>query len=204
MVTGRPLIAPKISMKSALCISRNRSSARVNSSSASVRARLRVALLAPAAPELAGDEHVSDQLLSVRAEEHVLSPAEADPLRAELARPRSILGRVGVGPNSEAPDFVRPAQDRREVLADLWLDQAHVVGGHHPGRPVDRDRVSGMKLACPRRARHLRRGRSRDRMRRRHRDAPCLGRRLRRARTFRPARSALPWPHGTLRRRRQR
>jgi hypothetical protein len=45
----------------------------------------------------------------VVAEEHVLGAAEADPLRAELARAHRVLGRVGVRAHLQLTNVVGPA-----------------------------------------------------------------------------------------------
>ena len=64
-------------------------------------------------PARRGDEHPPDQLAPVLAEEHVLGPAEADPLGAERPGLRRVLGGVGVGPHPEAAEVVRPARGPR-------------------------------------------------------------------------------------------
>ena len=59
----------------------------------------------------------------VLGDEHVLGAAEADPLRAELARLRGVFGRVRVRAHLQAPQLVRPLEDRLEVLVDLRRDE---------------------------------------------------------------------------------
>ncbi len=48
--------------------------------------------------------------LAVGGHEHVLRPAQADPLGAELARLARVLGRVGVRAHAEPAELVRPAR----------------------------------------------------------------------------------------------
>ena len=89
-----------------------------------------------------GEDHRLHRRLTVGRHEHVLGPAQADALGAELARAPRILGRVGVGAHAEAADVVRPAQHRVEVLVDLRRGERDVVGRHPPGGAVDRDEIA--------------------------------------------------------------
>src|SRR5204863_1669485 len=75
------------------------------------------ALLALPPRQLSGDEHLADELLPVRPEEHVLRPAQADAIRPELPSPRGALTGVGVGAHAELPELVGPGQDLAECLA---------------------------------------------------------------------------------------
>ena len=76
----------------------------------------------------------------------MLGPAEADALGAQGPGLRRVLGGVGVRPHPQAAQVVRPGEDLGEVVADLGLDQRHVVRGHAATRAVDRDRVAGGEL----------------------------------------------------------
>ena len=89
-----------------------------------------------------GHDHRLHLRLAVGGHEHVLGPAQADPLGAELARLARVLGRVGVGAHAEPAVRVRPAEDAVEVGVDLGLGERDVVGGHAAGRAVDRDQVA--------------------------------------------------------------
>ena len=84
--------------------------------------------------------------LAVLGHEHVLGPAQADALRAELARPLGVLGRVGVGAHVQAAHLVGPPQHRCEVLVDARLHQRHVVDGDPAPGPVDGDAVALVQL----------------------------------------------------------
>ena len=81
--------------------------------------------------------------MALGAKEHVLGAAEADPFGAELAGAPGVLGGVGIGADAERARLVGPGEHRVERLADLGLDQRHVVAGHRPGAAVDRDPVPG-------------------------------------------------------------
>ena len=77
-MTGSPAIASKIPSKSDCW----------NGSSRSSAARRPVSVV--------GEDHLLHDRQPLLAEEHVLGAAEADPLGAELARPRRVLRVVGV------------------------------------------------------------------------------------------------------------
>jgi hypothetical protein len=70
-------------------------------------------------------------------EEHVLGPAQAYPLGAELARLACVLWRVGVRAHVEPAQPVGPLEHRAEVLADHRLDQLHIRSGDGARRAVD-------------------------------------------------------------------
>ena len=114
MVTGKPSIASKMPTKSAFW-----------KGSSSARAALRPGLVV-------GEDHLAHGEDAVVAEEHVLGPAEADPLGAELAGLLGVLGGVGVGADLEGPGGVGPAHELGEVAGDArgrrWA----------PGRPSRR------------------------------------------------------------------
>ena len=68
----------------------------------------RVEALAPG--QLAGDEHLADQLFAVGAEEHVLGAAEPDALGAHVDRVAGVFGGVGIGPDARACGSRRPSR----------------------------------------------------------------------------------------------
>ncbi len=67
-----------------------------------------------------GKDHVAHERHAVGAEEHVLSAAEADALRAECDRLSGMLGRVGVGADAQLAELVGPRHERAEVAGDAW------------------------------------------------------------------------------------
>ena len=123
-MTGRPAIASKIPSKSD-CWWRQELLER-----------------APALLLAGGHDHLAHDRQPVLGHEHVLGPAEADPLRSELARLRRVLGRVCVRPHLQAAKPVGPAEDRLEVLVDLRRDEVDRAEDHAAGAAVDRDRVA--------------------------------------------------------------
>ena len=94
-----------------------------------------------APPAGGGDEHAPHQLAPVLAEEHVLGPAEADPLGPQGSRLGRVLGGIGVCPHPQAAQLVRPAEHLGEVLADLGLDQRDLVGRDPAAGALDCDRI---------------------------------------------------------------
>ena len=72
----------------------------------------------------------------------MLGAAEADALGAELAGLGGVLGRVGVRADAEAPELVRPAEDRAEALVDLRRDERHGADDHAARAAVDRQAVA--------------------------------------------------------------
>ncbi len=89
-------------------------------------------------------DHAPDRGEAVLLEEHVLGPAQADPLRAERARALRIAGVVGVGPDLEAAHLVGPAQQRGEVVLVLeaGLDRWQLAGEDLACRAVDADELA--------------------------------------------------------------
>jgi len=75
-------------------------------------------------------------------EEHVLGPAQPDPLRPELPRLLGVLGEVGVRPHAEPAELVRPLEDRCERAGGLGRHDRHRADHDVAGRPVDRDHVA--------------------------------------------------------------
>ena len=73
---------------------------------------------------VAREDHLLHDGQPLVAEEHVLGAAEADALRAELARLRGVLGVVGVRAHLEAPRLVGPLEKRLEVLVDVGRRRA--------------------------------------------------------------------------------
>ena len=64
------------------------------------------------------EDHLLDDRQALVAEEHVLRTAEADPLSAELARLCRVGRGVRIRVHFQAPDVVRPAEDRLEVVVE--------------------------------------------------------------------------------------
>ena len=89
-----------------------------------------------------GHDHRPHLRLAVIGHEHVLGPAQADALGAELARPHGVLRRVRVGADAEAAHLVGPLEQALEVLVHLGIDERHVLERHAALRAVDRDPVA--------------------------------------------------------------
>ena len=98
---------------------------------------------------VAREDHLLDDGQPVRRHEHVLRPAEADPLGAELAGLRGVLRRVGVRAHAEPADRVGPAEDRLEVLVDRGRDERHRADDHAARAAVDRQVVALAQLDLP-------------------------------------------------------
>ena len=101
IVTGRPSMASKRPSKSA-CWSGS------SSSSAARRPASSSAMIIRCIFGLAVGGH-----------EHVLGPAQADALGAELARAAGVLRRVGVRADAERAQLVAPAEHGAEAIVDL-------------------------------------------------------------------------------------
>ena len=97
-----------------------------------------------------GEDHLPHQAEPVGVGEHVLGPAEPDPLGAELAGLGRVLGIVGVRAHAQATHPVRPLQHRREVVVDLRRHERHRADDHLAGAAVDRDRVALLQLVAGR------------------------------------------------------
>ena len=95
-----------------------------------------------------GQDHLPHQPEPVGVREHVLGPAEPDPLGAELAGLGRVRGVVGVRPHPQPPDPVRPLQHGREVVVDLRRHERHRADDHLAGAAVDRDRVALLQLVA--------------------------------------------------------
>ena len=98
---------------------------------------------------VAREDHLLDDGQPVRRHEHVLRPAEADPLGAELAGLGGVLRRVGVRPHAEPADRVGPAEDGLEVLVDRGRDERHRADDHAARAAVDREVVALAELDLP-------------------------------------------------------
>ena len=96
-----------------------------------------------------GHDHRPDERESLLGHEHVLRPAEADPLGAELARLDRILGRVRVRAHAQAADRVGPAEQRLEAVIDLRRDEQYLADDHVAGAAVDREQVALGELLGP-------------------------------------------------------
>ena len=78
---------------------------------------------AQATVQVVGEDHLADDGEPLLGHEHVLRPAEADALRAELAGAGGVLRRVGVRPHLQPADVVGPAEHGLEVLVQLRRDE---------------------------------------------------------------------------------
>ena len=146
MVTGRPSIASRISVKSW----------RWSGSSAARAASTPGVVL--------GDDELLDQLASL-AEEHVLGAAQADALGAEAAGAGRVLGGVGIGAHPQAARAVGVGHDPRDRVGEVAVEllalevahhdgvgDRHGAGEHLAGRAVDGDDVAlaeGLAAAHP-------------------------------------------------------
>ena len=104
---------------------------------------------AAAALLVARHDHLLHDGQPLVAEEHVLGAAEADPLRAELARADRVLRCVGVRAHLQLTNVVGPPEHRLEVLVDLRRNEAHGTDDHAPGATVDRQLVAFAELVLP-------------------------------------------------------
>ena len=93
-----------------------------------------------------GEDHLPHHRQPLLDHEHVLGAAEADPLRAELARLGGILGRVGVRADGEPTKPVSPLEHRLEVLVDLRRHEGNLAEDHAARAPVDRQQIALREL----------------------------------------------------------
>ena len=127
--------------------------------------------------------------LAVGGHEHVLGPAQADALGAELARARARPRACRRSRARRAGGSRRPSSSTvLEVRVDLGLGERHVVGGDLAGRAVDGDQVALVQLGVADAQRAAPRGRSAAPARRPRTACPSRARRARRARPCRPRR----------------
>ena len=94
-----------------------------------------------------GHDHPLHLRLAVGRHEHVLCPAEADPLGAEPARALGVLRGVGVGPHAQCAQLVGPAEHRLEALVDLGDHERDVVERDGTRAAVEADQVAGAQRA---------------------------------------------------------
>ena len=134
------------------------------------------------------EDHLLDDRQALVAEEHVLGAAEPDPLSAELARLRRVGRRVRVRVHLQAPDVVRPAEDRLEVVVEPARHELDRAEDDAAGAAVDRDHVALGDRRARRSSRPGSRGRSSGRRSRRRRACPSRARPAPRARRCRRAR----------------
>ena len=77
-----------------------------------------------------GKDHLAHHDQAVFLEEHVLGPAQTDPLRLEVAGGLRIGGRVGIGPHPDVAHGIGPAKKLAEGIVQRR--------GQHFGRPRQR------------------------------------------------------------------
>ena len=90
-----------------------------------------------------GHDHRADEWEPVLGHEHVLGAAQADPLRAELARLRRVLRacRRSRAPRRRRISSAQPEQ-ALEVLVHLRSDEVDLADDHLARAAVDRDHVA--------------------------------------------------------------
>ncbi len=74
--------------------------------------------------------------------EHVLGPAQADPLRPEIERLLGIAWRIRVGTHTEAAGTVGPAHQRCKITGHLRLAHCDGATQHLAGGAVDRENIA--------------------------------------------------------------
>ena len=89
-----------------------------------------------------GQDHALDDRQALGLKEHVLGAAEADALGAIRAGAAGIFGIVGIGPNLQARNLVRPGQEGHQFFLLFNLDgkeveftQVNFAGGAIDGNP---------------------------------------------------------------------
>ncbi|GIW10790.1 MAG: hypothetical protein KatS3mg061_1847 [Dehalococcoidia bacterium] len=89
-------------------------------------------------------DHPPDHGEPVFLEEHVLGPAEADPLGPELDGTLGITRVVGVCPDLQPAEPIGPLEQGAQVLqfGEGTLDRRNAADEHLAGRAVDRDLVA--------------------------------------------------------------
>ena len=88
-----------------------------------------------------GADHSADGGNAVCVKEHVLGPAQADALSAELPGLGGVVGGVGIGADLQAAVLVGPAHDPAELAADRGVHRGDgavvdLAGGTVDGQPV--------------------------------------------------------------------
>ena len=88
------------------------------------------------------EDHLAHHGQPLACHEHVLGAAEADALRAQLARAPGILRRVGVRPHAEPAPRVGPAPNLGERVSELGRDQGQGAEDDVARATVERDLVA--------------------------------------------------------------
>ena len=93
---------------------------------------------------LGDEDRAPDDLQPLALAEHVLGPAETDPLGAVRPGLGGLLGLVGVRPDAHPADPVGPAQDRLELglVLEPGLDRGQRALVQRTGRAVEADPVA--------------------------------------------------------------
>ena len=89
------------------------------------------------------EDHPPHDRQAVVSKEHVLGPAQADPLGSEMARVRRIVAGIGIGTNPEASraDLVSPAEQLCQFRGRFGCDERNRSDHHRAFRAVDRYHV---------------------------------------------------------------
>ena len=102
----------------------------------------------PPAGLVVRQDHLAHRGDPGRIEEHMLCPAQADALGAELPRRGGVHRSLGVRPHLQPPEGVGPAHQRGEVAGKLRLDHLDHARQHLAGRAVDGDDVPRLEGAA--------------------------------------------------------
>ena len=112
----------------------------------------------------AGQDHVLHDRDPILGKEHMLGPAEPDPLGPEAPGDAGLLRHVRIGPDPQHPELVGPLEERgvvpillRSARIHLAQDDLDHFGFHHrdialihmAGEPVDRERVALLQDTRP-------------------------------------------------------
>ena len=94
-----------------------------------------------------GQDHLAHRADPVGIEEHMLRPAQADPLGPELARHRAVAFGLGIGADPHPAVLVSPFHQGAEIARQLGLDRRDLACHDFALRAVDGDDVAFLQLA---------------------------------------------------------
>ena len=101
-----------------------------------------------------GEDHLADCGDPVALEEHVLGPAEADPLGAEIPALVGIGRRVGIHTDAEVTELVGPGEQPVVVAVERRGLERRLPDEHPAGAAVQRDPVAFLDRAAVDREAH--------------------------------------------------